>query len=191
MTDFAILKFFNINIHQPKAPNIIEVIWTPPLSGWVKCNIDGSSLGNPGIATTAGIFRNHNGASLGCFASNIGNATAFFAEFLGIILAIECAFDKNWLHLWIESDSQLAILAFKNPNIIPWQLHNRWSNCVLKLSVMNVIVSHVFREGNTVADKLSKLGLLVTDFTWWTSSPSSIREDIARNRDGIPFYRFC
>ncbi|WJX32029.1 hypothetical protein P8452_20400 [Trifolium repens] len=33
--------------------------------------MDGSSLGNPGVAASAGIFRNHNGASLGCFASNI------------------------------------------------------------------------------------------------------------------------
>jgi ribonuclease HI len=86
----------------------------------VKCNTDGSSLGNPGTAASGGIFRNHNGASLGCFACNIGIATAFFAEFLGIILAIEYAFDRNWLQLLIESDSQLAILAFKNPNIIPW-----------------------------------------------------------------------
>jgi hypothetical protein len=54
--DFTILKFFKINIHHPKTPNIVEVIWTPPLSGWIKCNIDGSSLGNPGVAASAGIF---------------------------------------------------------------------------------------------------------------------------------------
>jgi hypothetical protein len=56
---------------------------------------------------------------------------------------------------------------------------------LLKLAEMNVIVSHVFREGNTIADKLSKLGLQITNFTWWDSSPSSIREDLARNRDGL------
>jgi hypothetical protein len=56
---------------------------------------------------------------------------------------------------------------------------------------MEVIVSHVFREGNSVADKLSKLGLNVNEFTWWNSAPSSIRADLARNRDGLPFYRFC
>jgi hypothetical protein len=113
MIDFAILKFFKININHPKAPNIVEVIWAPPLSGWVKCNTDGSSLGNPGIAASAGIFRNHNGDSLGCFAYNVGTATAFFAEFMGIILAVECAFERSWMHLWIESDSHLAILAYR------------------------------------------------------------------------------
>ncbi|CAJ2637271.1 unnamed protein product [Trifolium pratense] len=78
MADFVILKFFKVNLHPPKAPNIVEVIRTPPLIGRVKCNTDGSSFGNPGMATCAGIFRNHNGASLGCFAYNIGIATAFF-----------------------------------------------------------------------------------------------------------------
>jgi hypothetical protein len=62
---------------------------------------------------------------------------------------------------------------------------------LLKLAEMNVIVSHVFREEDIVADKLSKRGLQVTNFTWWDSSLSSIREDLARNRDVLPFYRFC
>ncbi|KAK2441664.1 hypothetical protein QL285_012933 [Trifolium repens] len=153
--------------------------------------MDGSSLGNPGVAASAGIFRNHNGASLGCFASNIGIATAFFAEFMGIILAIECAYVGNWKQLWIESDSKLAILAYRNQKIIHWQLQNRWSNCLLKIIDMNVIVSHVYKEGNSFADKLSKLGLNVNDFTWWSSSLSSIRLDLARNRNGLPYYRFC
>jgi ribonuclease HI len=110
---------------------------------------------------------------------------------MGIILAIECAFEKNWSHLWIESDSKLAILAFKNTSIIPWQLKNRWSNCMIKIRDMQIIVSHVFREGNFVADKLANLGLSVNEFTWWNSAPSSIRADLARNRDGLPYFRFC
>jgi hypothetical protein len=114
LSDFAIPKYFKVNIHHPKAPNIVEVFWTPPLIGWVKCNTDGSSFGNPGYAASAGIFRNHHGACLGCFVFNIGIATAFFAEFLGIIIAIECAYERNWKRLWIESDSMLAISAFKN-----------------------------------------------------------------------------
>jgi hypothetical protein len=107
---------------------------------------------------------------------------------MGIILAIECAYVRNWKQLWIESDSKLAILAYRNQKIIPWQLQNRWSNCLLKIIDMDVIVSHVYREGNSIVDKLSKLGLNVNDFTWWSSSPSSIRLDLARNRDDLPFF---
>jgi hypothetical protein len=125
ISDFEILKHFKVAIHHPKAPKIVEVIWSPPLQGWVKCNTDGTSVGNPGIAACAGIFRNNLGANLGCFAHYIGVANALYAEIMGIILAIECAVDRNWRQLWIESDSMLVISAFKNVSIIPWPLKNR------------------------------------------------------------------
>ncbi|KAK2434637.1 anaphase-promoting complex subunit [Trifolium repens] len=102
ISNFEILKYFKISIHHPKAPKIIEVIWSPPKHGWIKCNTDGTSIGNPGNAACAGIFRNSHGANLGCFAHFIGIANALYAEIMGIILAIECAFEKNWSQLWIE-----------------------------------------------------------------------------------------
>lgn len=36
MTDFAIIKKFNVNIHPPRAPQIKEVIWHPPFRNWIK-----------------------------------------------------------------------------------------------------------------------------------------------------------
>jgi hypothetical protein len=50
-----------------------------------------------------------------------------YAEFMGVILAIECAYNnKNWKHLWVECDSKIVALALKSPQVIPWQLKNRW-----------------------------------------------------------------
>jgi hypothetical protein len=60
ISDFEILKFFKVVIHPPKAPRIIEVIWSPPLQGWCKCNTNGTSKGNPRQAACSGIFRNFN-----------------------------------------------------------------------------------------------------------------------------------
>jgi hypothetical protein len=40
ISDFVILKQFKVSIHHPKAPSIVEVIWSPSLDGWVKCNTD-------------------------------------------------------------------------------------------------------------------------------------------------------
>jgi hypothetical protein len=85
----------------------------------------------------------------------------------------------------------LAISAFKISSIIPWPLKNRWLNCMFKVRNIQVIVSHVYREGNFVAEKLANLGLSITDFTWWNSAPPNIRDDLAKNRDGHPYYRFC
>jgi len=59
---------------------------------------------------------------------------------MGVILAIEISYDRIWKQLWIESDSMLAILALKSPNIVLWKLENRWLSYVRKLDSMQFIV---------------------------------------------------
>ncbi|CAJ2645220.1 unnamed protein product [Trifolium pratense] len=191
ITDFEILKFFKIEIHQSRPAKIVEVLWSPPLNGWYKCNTDGTSMGNPGPAACAGVFRNYKGEFLGCFAKNLGIANALFAEIMGVIIAIECAFEKNWKQLWLECDSKLVVLAFKSPHVIPWQLKNRWLNCITKIKNMSFCISHIYREGNHCADKLASFGLALNDYAWWNISPIIIREDLDRNRLGLPFFRIC
>jgi ribonuclease HI len=88
------------------------------MHGWTKCNTNVTYVGNPGNASRACIFRNNHGVNLGCFAHFIGIANALYAEIMRIIFAIECAFERNWSQLWIESDSKLVILALKNTSII-------------------------------------------------------------------------
>ena len=119
INDFKILKAFRVNTHHPNAPKVTEVIWHPPILQWIKFNTDGASLGNPGQAACVGIFRNRNGEGIGCFAVNLGLANAFYAELMGIILAVECAVNRNWSFLWIETNSKLATMAVKSPHIVP------------------------------------------------------------------------
>ncbi|CAJ2661751.1 unnamed protein product [Trifolium pratense] len=142
--DFSILKYFNINIHPPKAPQIKEVIWCLPSHGWIKCNTDGAAT----LVTSScgGIFRNYLADLVCCFAQNTSQGSAFHAELCGAMSAIEIAHRFHWNQLWIETDSSLVVKAFKNDALIPWKLRNRWSNCNCPLRNMNVIVSHVFRE---------------------------------------------
>jgi len=47
MREFAIMKSFRVPIHPPKAPNIVEVIWSPPILNWIKVNTDGAATKNP------------------------------------------------------------------------------------------------------------------------------------------------
>ncbi|MCI28936.1 ribonuclease H protein, partial [Trifolium medium] len=77
----------------------------PPILNWVKCNIDGSSLGNPGSASCGRLFRTCNATFLGAFAYNLGIANSLIAEINGAMFAIELGFQKGWLNLWLESDS--------------------------------------------------------------------------------------
>jgi hypothetical protein len=66
--DFSFLKFFGITIHHPLAMVIKEIILQPPLVSWIKCNIDGASSGNPGIASCGGVFRDSDAEFLLAFA---------------------------------------------------------------------------------------------------------------------------
>lgn len=188
--DFTVLKAFKVNTHYPNAPKITEVIWSPPILHWIKCNTDGAALGTTGQAACAGIFRNRNGESLGCFAVNLGIENAFYAELMGVIFVVECAIKKRWTHLWIESDSKLANLTVKSPNIVPWQIKNRWLNCLHLMTGLTCMITHMYSEGNHCADKLASIGLTVDGFTWWSSPPVNIRADLVNNRLGLPYYRF-
>lgn len=67
ITNFSILKSFKVDIHHSNAPSIIEVLWSPPLPDWTKCNTDGASVGIPGPSSCGGIFRDNEGNCLRVF----------------------------------------------------------------------------------------------------------------------------
>ena len=107
-----------------------------------------------------------------------------------VVTAIEIANQRRWRNLWIETDSALVVMAFKNATLIPCNLRNRWYNCKLLLNAMNFIVSHIYREGNQCADRLAALGLTIQNLTIWSDVPLDIREFYVKNRLGMPNFRF-
>ena len=104
MHEFSILKSCKVNIKPPRAPIIKEVIWPPSTISWIKINIDGAFVKYPNRALTGGIFRNHEGICVGCFAQFLGEGNALFAELSSIMAAIEIAASKNYLNVWVECD---------------------------------------------------------------------------------------
>jgi ribonuclease HI len=168
----------------PKAPSIKEVIWTPPIANWVKCNTDGSSTST--ASACAGVFRNANADFIGAFADNVGLHTAFYAELAGALKAIELAFLHHWYNLWVETDSELVVKAFKSSISIPWSLRNKWFNCQLLLKNMNLLVTHIYREGNDCADTLANIGLNLDNFIFWNEAPVEICVSLSRNKLGLP-----
>jgi ribonuclease HI len=96
-------------------------------------------------------FRNHLADFRGGFAENIGKNSAFFAEILGAIRAIEIAYQNHWFNLWLETDFELVVKAFNNHALILWQLRNRWLNSLVRIRNMNFFVFHIYREDNECA----------------------------------------
>ena len=189
--EFVILKYFDVKINPPKPQIIKEVLWSPPFFNWVKCNSDGAASGLNGNAACGGIFRDVNSDFLGAFAINLGIGSALNAELIGAMVAIEVAYMNNWRNLWLETDSMLVFLAFKSSKIVPWSLRNRWDNCLHLLNMFRFNVTHVYREGNSCADKLANIGLALSSHFWFTSIPSQLSADFARDKHGYPNFRFC
>jgi len=87
--DFAFLDSFAVSHHCRNVKEIIMVLWKAPTSPWLKVNADGSVIG--GHAACGGLFCDYLGTFRGAFYCNIGIQSVFYAEVMGIILALEYA----------------------------------------------------------------------------------------------------
>jgi len=83
-------------------------------------NTDGAGRGSPGIAVSAGLFRDDQGNFLGGFALHLGVLFSFSAELMVVVKAIDIARHRHWNSIWLESDSMLVIAALKNSSLVPW-----------------------------------------------------------------------
>ncbi|KAH1247473.1 hypothetical protein GmHk_06G017374 [Glycine max] len=108
-----------------------------------------------------GWIRNHHAVILGCFAFHIGIKYVLFAELLAANKAIEICRDKGWQKMWIECDSMLVVQAFKNEHIEVEKYSLTW----------DFVVSCIYFEGNTCANRLVFITLPLTLFVGGSLSP--------------------
>jgi hypothetical protein len=59
-------------------------------------------------------------------AKNLTTGFVFIIEVIAAMLAIKIVVSKDWNNLWLERNSQLALLAYKSHSMVPWNLRNRW-----------------------------------------------------------------
>ena len=153
-SDSVFLESFAVSPHRRMVRDIVLVLWKPPTAPWLKVNTNGSVIG--GYTACGGLFRYHAGTFRGAFVCNIGTQSVFYAEVMAIIFAIEYVVRHGWKNIWLESDSTSALRNFSNTLLVPMLLRNRWHNA--RNLGIQVISSHIFREGNCCADYLANLG---------------------------------
>jgi len=91
--------------------------------------------------------------------------------------------------IWIESDSALVVLTFNKISMIPCRVRNRWLNYRKLFYGMNFVVTHIYREGNRCADKLSSTGLELQGATVWTIMHDFLKNFLVHDRLGLPNFR--
>ncbi|XP_042484669.1 uncharacterized protein LOC122064950 [Macadamia integrifolia] len=122
IADIMCCRKLVLKIDNPKFVPPLEVHWCKPPDQWIKINVDGSSLGNPGRTRVGGIVRDKNGQVCKAFSTFLGVKKIYEAEFSVVTEAILVAMNMNTRGLWIESDSAAttAIVSATQKLCIPW-----------------------------------------------------------------------
>ncbi|KAJ1383082.1 Ribonuclease H domain [Sesbania bispinosa] len=95
--------------HHTSLADSRMVGWQRPQAGAVALNVDGSALGNPGLAGFGGLLRDGSGNWLKGFYGGIGVSEILHAELLAIKHGLELAWSEGYRNVIVWSDSQLAL----------------------------------------------------------------------------------
>lgn len=75
-----------------------------------------------------------------------------------VITTIDYAGKFKWDFIWFECDSTYMVELLRNKNKhVPQKFVARWNRAINYLSNITYCVSHIYRAGNQVADKLASL----------------------------------
>ncbi|XP_045810074.1 uncharacterized protein LOC123904450 [Trifolium pratense] len=78
-------------------------------------NVDGSSIGNPGISGFGGLIRNSHGAWVRGFAGNIGFSNILHVELLAMYHGLNLVWELDIKYMICYSDSKTAINLIEKP----------------------------------------------------------------------------
>lgn len=138
----------------------LGVKWETSEPGWFKVNFDGASVRNPGQSGIGCILRNSDGICIKEISEKIGVATNNEVEFRAALRGLQLRMDLGVLRIHLEGDSLNVVNAVHCNNTPSWHL-NQWLQPILVLLATfdEFRISHIYREGNGEADKLSKMAI--------------------------------
>jgi ribonuclease HI len=122
----------------------------------IKANIDGGARGNPGPAAYGVIVRDAKGEIIAELSDYLGIQTNNYAEYSGLLAALDFAVREKHLSLKVLSDSELLVRQMqgrykvKSPGLI--DLYDRARTLVRQLEHFSI--DHVLRQYNKDADAL-------------------------------------
>jgi len=118
---------------------------------------DGGARGNPGPAGYGVVIKDETGRKVAALSEYLGHQTNNFAEYQGLIAALEYALAHGPRALELVSDSELlvrqvkGIYKVKNPTL--QDLHARAKELIGQLEWFSI--RHALREHNQEADRLA------------------------------------
>src|SRR3989442_464567 len=118
---------------------------------------DGGARGNPGPAGYGVVIHDEGGRKLAALSEYLGHQTNNFAEYQGLIAALEYAIQHGYKALKVISDSELLVRQIKGiykvKNAALKDLHARAKELIAQLDWFSV--GHALRAQNQEADRLA------------------------------------
>ena len=135
---------------------LFEVRENPPEHHLVA-HSDGGARGNPGPAGYGVVIKDETGRTLASLSEYLGHQTNNFAEYQGLIAALEYAIEHGPKALKLISDSELLVRQIKGiykvKNAVLQDLHGRAKELIAQMEWFSI--GHAFREQNQDADRLA------------------------------------
>lgn len=128
-----------------------------PKEGWITAYCDGGSRGNPGPAGYGVYMQDENGQKVAELSEYLGKKTNNFAEYSGLLAALDYALSNGHTHLKAVADSELMVKQIKgqyrvnSPELRP--LYEEARRRIARLEGFQI--QHVLREKNRHADRLA------------------------------------
>jgi ribonuclease HI len=118
---------------------------------------DGGARGNPGPAGYGVVIKDESGRKVAALSEYLGHQTNNFAEYQGLIAALEYAIKHGPKALKLISDSELLVRQIKGiykvKNAVLQDLHGRAKELIAQMEWFSI--GHAFREQNQEADQLA------------------------------------
>jgi ribonuclease HI len=122
---------------------------------------DGGARGNPGPAGYGVVIKDQSGQKIAALSEYLGHQTNNFAEYQGLIAALEYALDHGHKALRVISDSELLVRqikgVYKVKNAMLRDLHGRAKELIARLDWFSI--GHALREHNREADRLANAAM--------------------------------
>ncbi|XP_075098056.1 uncharacterized protein LOC142175373 [Nicotiana tabacum] len=134
------------------------VIWDKPPDNCFKINSDDSSNILKRRACIGGIVRNRNRQFIVAYAQNVQLCTNNSAEVHAALCGMKLCKDLNFGNIILEMHSLIVVNMIKGEYKVPWELMDKMETLKDMLQQLQAQVVHCYREGNVVADELSKIG---------------------------------
>ena len=141
-------------IHDIKVCMVTRI---KPPEQWIKINIDGTALTNPGKIGAGGILRDKEGKLVMAFSTPLGEGSNNIAEIKAVFIGLTWALELGFRNIMLEIDSQLVVDWISNKAAPHWSTTSQLEKIQhIIMQTHNFKCSHIFREVNWVADALSK-----------------------------------